>query len=137
MLCPQLDAIVWTDVCKMKVWAKRVRLPSTSELDEGEEELGEEGEEKFGRRRRRRRRRKGWGFFKAISNSIAKVARKAKQLTTGRRRRTRGNWKNQKKVQLCPFQLCPAMEHSTQKVCWQISEPHCSKGLQFVELNYC
>ena len=51
-MCPQLDAIVWTDVCKMKVWAKRVRLPSTSELEEAEEELGEGEEEKVGSGRR-------------------------------------------------------------------------------------
>ena len=87
LLCPQLDAIVWTDVCKIKVWAKRVRLPSTSELEEAKEELGEGEEEKM----------RGWR----------------------RRRRTFPPWKDPNPgVQLCPFDMCPAMEHSAHKVCW-------------------
>ena len=102
----------------MKVWAKKLKLPSTSELDESEEELGE-GEEEFrdvqlgekagwGRRRRR-----GAGFFKGIANSVTKVYNKVKQAVSVNYVKSR-----HEKVtfRLCPFDMCPAMEHSTHKV---------------------
>ena len=77
-------------MCKIKVWAKRVRLPSTSELEEAEEELGEGEEEKVGSGRR------------LLGSGDIKL-----------------KWKGRNPaVQLCPFDMCPAMEHSGHKVCW-------------------
>ena len=106
-------------MCKIKVWAKKVILPSTSELDESEEELGE-GEEEFrdvqlGEKAGLwRRRRRGAGFFKGIANSVTKVYRKIKQATNVYYVKSRHK---KVTVRLCPFDMCPAMEHSTRKVC--------------------
>ena len=112
VVSPPPDAIIWTDVCKIDVWAKHVRLPETTA-----EQLGE----KMGLWRRRRR---GSGLFAGLVNLIKR-----------RRRRTKSNWdpKTVKFVRLCPFDMCNAMEHGANKVCWQRSEPRCS-GVWCAEL---
>ena len=58
-----------------------------------------------------RRRRRGSGFFQGLVNLV----------TPPRRRRTKSNWypnrPSNPAVRLCPFDLCPAMEHGANKVC--------------------
>ena len=90
---PPPDALVWTDVCKIKVWAKPVKLPAQMVATEEKmtSELGEEG----------------------------KVGVWRRLLGSGRRRApVKSNWdhKSVPVVRLCPFDLCCAMEHSAHKV---------------------
>ena len=55
-----------------------------------------------------------------MAKAVVRHAKAAvKFITTTRRRRTKSNWnpKTVKAVRLCPFDLCPAMEHGAGKVC--------------------
>ena len=90
---------------------------SYSELDESEEELGKEEfrnvqlGEKAGLWRRRRR---GAGFFKGIARSFKNGYRRNKQALIVSYVESRHK---KVTVRLCPFDMCPATEHSAHKAC--------------------
>ena len=101
IVSPPPDAIIWTDVCKINVWAKEVKLPETkAELGEEEKSTKQANSVVNGSRR--------------LLGSKYKLGK-----YKPRRRRTKSNWdpKTVKAVRLCPFDLCPAMEHGAGKVC--------------------
>ena len=82
-----VDTVVWADMCKIKVWSKKVELPQTKA------ELGEEEKAEYGSR--------------SAARTLQARGKKGKAWDP----------KTVKAVRLCPFDMCRALEHGAHKVC--------------------